>query len=148
MNQLSFRKSPQHLLALLLLGGVVWWAGTVRHGSPAPHYDVPQVNLPQAKALIDAGAVVIDVRDKDKYGQRHIPGAIALPLESLRAGIPDALVKVKAKSVVVVYCSEGAVNGPEATHILQKAGFTRAVNLEPGLEGWAKAGLPLQTGTS
>jgi len=37
-------------------------------------YDVAEVSLEQAKAMIDAGAVVIDVRAAEA-GLAHIPGA-------------------------------------------------------------------------
>jgi rhodanese-related sulfurtransferase len=45
---------------------------------------------------------------------------------------------------VVIYCGDGSTSGPEATAMLNKAGFTRAVNLNPGFEGWRAAGMPVR----
>ena len=97
MNQANSSRNYWKLFPFLLLAGLCWSLGTLQHH---PRYDVPEVDLKQAKALIDSGAVVIDVRDKDKFSHRHIPGAIEVPLDVLRAGIPGWLVKVKASSVV------------------------------------------------
>ena len=46
----------------------------------------------------------------------------------------------------MVYCGDGTTLGPEGTHILNKAGFAGAVNLKPGIQGWAAAGLPIEQG--
>jgi rhodanese-related sulfurtransferase len=45
---------------------------------------------------------------------------------------------------ILVYCSDGLSIGPEATRILNEAGYAGAVNLRDGIEGWDKAGLPVK----
>lgn len=47
---------------------------------------------------------------------------------------------------VLVYCGDGVAIGPEATSILNAAGYARAVNFKPGIEGRAGAGLPIAKG--
>ena len=106
---------------------------------------MPEVDIQQAKTLIDAGALVIDVRGETQFAARYIPGAVLVPLEILRAGIP-ALIASAANKPVVVYCGDGVAHGPEGTHILQQAGFANVVNLKPDIEGWAAAGMPLIKG--
>lgn len=36
---------------------------------------------------------------------------------------------------------DGTTTGPEATQVLNKAGYSKAVNLKSGIEGWERAGL-------
>ncbi|ADE13066.1 rhodanese-like domain-containing protein [Sideroxydans lithotrophicus] len=126
-------------LSVIFLAGI-WMANVNSH-----HYDIKNVTISEADSLIKAGALVIDVRDQDKFNFRHIPGAILIPLEVLRAGIPLSLAAFKSRPIVI-YCNEGLSHGPEGTAILQKAGFAKAVNLESGIEGWAKSGMPIQRG--
>jgi len=131
------------LTALAALAAIVYFAAG---GAQAPQrLEVPQASVAEAKALVDAGAIVVDVRSAEHYARRHLPGAVLLPLDALQAGIPDWLAASKDRPVVV-YCNDGAARGPEATALLQSAGFAQAVNLTAGVEGWAKAELPLVKG--
>ena len=122
--------------ALLALVGAIWFAG------PGSRPDVPEVNLEEARALVDAGAVVIDVRDRAASASAHLPGALLIPLEVLSAHL-GSLEAAKAKSIVV-YCGNGSYRGPEAVQLLTKAGFTNVVNLAPGFIGWRDAGLTVK----
>jgi rhodanese-related sulfurtransferase len=107
------------------------------------HYDVEDIGVPEAKVMIEAGAVVVDVRNTAAYEGRHIPGAISIPLEVLERTIPASLAAAKAQRIVV-YCGDGTSLGPRGTHLLNQAGYTGAVNLERGIGGWTAAGLPVQ----
>ena len=140
-NQLiGSRSSWVWILGLLLAG--IWFAATGNR-APSHSFNIKSVSIADAKALVEAGALVIDVRGEDQFGSRHIPGALPIPLEVLRVGIPAALASAKARPILV-YCNEGLVHGPEGTDILNKAGFTQVVNLESGIEGWDRAGLPVE----
>jgi rhodanese-related sulfurtransferase len=108
------------------------------------HERVRHVGVEEAEALIAAGAIVVDVRGPTAYGGRHLPGAISVPLERIEDGdLPDALTSAIAKPVVV-YCGDGVTMGPTGTQRLNEAGFTQAVNLKPGIQGWAAAGRPVE----
>lgn len=111
----------------------------------AREFGIAEVGLDEAKALIAAGAPVIDARAKDAFEHRHLPGAINLPLATLRLGLPATFAAAK-HAPLLVYCGDGLTIGPEATSILNRAGYTKAVNLKPGIEGWADAGLPVAKG--
>src|SRR3989442_12167529 len=104
------------------------------------HSDVRQVDVHEAKALIDAGALVIDVRERAVAANAHLPGALLMPLEALAANL--ARIEAAQAGAIVVYCGDGSTRGPEAAHLLTQAGFIQTVNLRPGLEGWRRAGLP------
>jgi rhodanese-related sulfurtransferase len=132
-------KSSQYLL---VAGALLLLFIFAQSQSTASHFAIRTVTVAEAKRMIDDGAVVVDVRGPQSYGERHLPGAISVPLSSLHEAIPAALSQAIAKPVVV-YCGDGVTVGPEGTDILNKAGFTKAVNMERGIEGWADAGLPL-----
>jgi rhodanese-related sulfurtransferase len=105
-------------------------------------FDIVSVDIPQAKLLIDSGAVILDVRGQKGYSNRHIPAAIHIPVVMLRAGLPEILGSLKERDIVV-YCNDGHHAGPEAVNILTQAGFSKVVNISDGIEGWAAAGLPV-----
>lgn len=136
---------PQYFFLVLVAFVAVWLSSAPSRPPASSHYNIHQVSVPQARALMDAGALVIDVRGQEAYGHRHLPGAVSLPLEQLQQGIPISIESAKAKSIVV-YCGDGATHGPEATQLLNRAGYAGAVNLQSGLEGWVAAGMPIQTG--
>lgn len=135
--------SRRDTLMLLGAGGLAlaWFSsGTTRKS--APSFNVPEVDLAQAKTLIEAGAMVIDVRGKEAFDYRHLPLAMFIPLAILQAKIPASLEQAKERQIVV-YCNDGHTSGPEAANILMQHGYKNVVNLKPGIEGWANAGLPL-----
>ena len=102
---------------------------------------VTDVSVPQAAGMINAGAVVIDVRGRAASGAAHLPGALLIPVEVLSARLGE--LEYAKTQQIVVYCGNGTSRGPEAAHILTAAGFTRVVNLGAGIEGWRGAGLPV-----
>lgn len=133
--------TPKNLFALLAVMFAVAWSAmpnTLR-------YNIDEVDAFKAKTLVDAGAVIIDVRPKDKYDGRHIPGALSIPLEVLTVAIPAVLEAVKSKNIVV-YCGDGSTLGPRGAQVLNEAGFSGAVNLKGGIGGWVDAGYLVQKG--
>jgi rhodanese-related sulfurtransferase len=124
---------------LIVASFILLFAVTTRSGGPlSPAREHNGVSIQEAIALIDSGALVIDVRESPKT---HIPGALLIPLEVLNAHL-SKLEAAKAQSIVV-YCGNGTTRGPEAAQILTQAGFAHVVNLQPGIEGWRAAGLPV-----
>jgi rhodanese-related sulfurtransferase len=122
----------------LVLLAVLWYAG--RPGDP--HADkVKHVSPAETIALIDAGALVIDVREAPAT---TLPGAVMIPLEVLAARL--ASMEVAKTQPIIVYCGEGSTLGPRAAGALSQAGYTQVVNLQPGIEGWRRAGLPVNPG--
>lgn len=122
---------------VLVLGCLLWLSNISRVGDS---YNVKEIDVSGAKELIDAGALVVDVRGKDQFDFRHIPGAVLVTLDELRAGIPARIATEAKDRLIVVYCNQGLVHGPEATAILNSAGYVNAVNLKSGIEGWTAAG--------
>jgi rhodanese-related sulfurtransferase len=144
MRSLSPVRGGNFVLPVFLGVALLLFLAT-RPDSSAPRYQVPEATLEQARALIEAGALVVDVRGVEQFGYRHIPNAVLVPLAALQTAIPASLATAKNRAIVV-YCNQGLAHGPEATHLLQQAGFTNVVNLKAGIEGWAAAGLPVAKG--
>lgn len=130
MQARALIRNPQLMVASL----AVVVALVVNLGRPS----ATQVSVHEAIALIDSGALVIDVRTAP---HTSLPGAMLIPLEVLEARL--ASMEVAKTQQIVVYCGNGSGLGPEAAHVLTQAGFQHVVNLEPGIEGWRKARLPL-----
>lgn len=119
------------------------WLLVSRLGRPS--FDITEVGIDAARALIAADAIVVDVRPPEMFAFRHLAGALNAPLDELTREIPAALVAAKTRALLV-YCGDGVTHGPEATALLNRAGYAGAVNLKQGIEGWAAAGLPLEYG--
>ena len=144
MNALFFANRNNLFAIAVAAVAFTWLTGNAsRHSLHRP--PVPEVEVLQAKALIDAGALVIDVRGAEQFAVRHLPGAVPVPLAILRAGIPASVAAAKDRPIIV-YCNQGAGSGPDATRLLQSAGYAKVVHLRTGIEGWAAAGLPVNSG--
>ncbi|MFO0969919.1 MAG: rhodanese-like domain-containing protein [Gemmataceae bacterium] len=89
--------------------------------------DHPQVDVEGASR---PGNLVVDVRTPEEYRNGHVPGAINIPLETLRARLHE----LPKDRDIVVYCQVGQ-RGYLATRILRQAGYA-AANLGGGYKGY------------
>jgi rhodanese-related sulfurtransferase len=62
-----------------------------------------QITYRRLRALLDAGAQLVDVLPEQEYAEEHLPRAINIPLKTLDAVSSAQLDKTKA---VVVYCHD------------------------------------------
>ncbi len=92
--------------------------------------------------------LVIDIRDRDDRERTGmIPGSLSIPLMVLQwrcdptSGDSHPAVHSLDRPLVTV-CNEGYTSSFAAAS-LKRLGFERATDLEGGIEGWARAGLPL-----
>ena len=139
MNAITLH--PRHVISLLLLASVIALGGVASRHSTLPAPIVREVSVQEAQARITVGAIVIDVREKAVSDRAHLPGALLLPIEVLEARL-DKLQLAKSADIVV-YCGDGSTVGPRAASTLNRAGYSKAVNLKSGFQGWAAAGLPV-----
>ena len=96
----------------------------------------------------DGPLLVIDIRDRDdRESTGMIAGSISIPLLVLEwrcdptSGHSHPAVRSLDQPVVTV-CNEGYTSSFAAAS-LRRLGFSRAADLEGGVEGWAEAGLPI-----
>ena len=94
----------------------------------------------QAVRLMNQGAIVLDLRNKEAFDAGHIGDAHSVPAAEIEARA-DSLKKWQNKAVIA-YCDTG-VSAAAAVRTLAKLGFTQVFNLQGGLDAWVKDNLPL-----
>jgi DMSO/TMAO reductase YedYZ molybdopterin-dependent catalytic subunit/glyoxylase-like metal-dependent hydrolase (beta-lactamase superfamily II) len=123
-----------------LLGGYAAWEAAglpiTREGSPT-RGDVPEVGVRAAKTMIDAGALMVDVREPGEWQSGHAPGALLLPMGQLNARRAELTTDRR----LVVVCRSGG-RSAAVTASLRAWGF-EAVNVAGGMSAWAASGLPV-----
>jgi rhodanese-related sulfurtransferase len=79
---------------------------------------------------------IIDVRDRLSFNQRHITGAISIPLQDLASRAKTALHQQRQ---IYVYGQDDSQSA-QAVHILQNANFVQVGQLSGGVDAWAAVG--------
>jgi rhodanese-related sulfurtransferase/DNA-binding transcriptional ArsR family regulator len=92
------------------------------------------------RLLAKTRTVLVDVRPPEEFDTAHLPGAVSVPLDSLKRGT----VSLPQAKHYVVYCrGPYCLFADEAVAILEKRGL-RATRLALGTIEWAAAGEPLE----
>ena len=100
--------------------------------------DVVNVDVANAQALVESGALLLDVREPNEWEAGRAPGATHIPLMELSDHLDD----LDTSRTIVCVCRSGGRSARAATFLLEQ-GFD-AVNLEGGMTAWAQAGAPLE----
>lgn len=74
---------------------------------------------------------IVDVRSTEEYAERHIPGAVNLPLD----GLEQAAAGFDKNTLFVTACGKGGGRSASGAELLQKLGF-RSAWLCGGTLGW------------
>ena len=102
--------------------------------------EIDEISTGEAAAL-DGEPLFVDVRERDEWGEGHIPGAIHLPRNNLESrsetAIPDR------GRPLIVYCGSGP-RSALATRSLMELGYTNVRNLAGGFVDWKRNGFPVQ----
>jgi rhodanese-related sulfurtransferase len=106
-----------------------------------PDTAVPEVDTEALEAAWRAGASVLDVRNPDEYAEKHVPGAVLVPLSQLADRIGD----VPEGRPLYVICAKGARSMRAAEAMKVQLGW-EVLNVAGGTEAWAAEGRPLATG--
>lgn len=97
------------------------------------------------KARLDWGEpalTIVDVRNHDEFIQRHISGAINMPLNELT---DRALKSLELVRDIYVY-SDTDEEASEAAAKLRSAGFLNVSELQGGLPAWKAYSYPTESG--
>lgn len=78
---------------------------------------------PDLKAIIDQGALLVDVREPSEFAGGTAKGAVNIPLGS----VATQLDKFKGKENIIVFCRSGNRSG-QAKTILEQHGFKNVTN--------------------
>jgi rhodanese-related sulfurtransferase len=141
-------------MAVLVSGGVV--AGLLWNGLSGKGFALSGnvfvrpgdevIEVAEAKARLDKGALFLDARPVDFYNMSHIPGALALPEDDFDKAFARLEPALRSRFDLVVYCSG---YGCEASHIvagkLKERGIQAAI-LNEGWPAWTDAGYPTRAG--
>ena|SRR5436190_9058144 len=80
----------------------------------------------------------VDLRDREEFGQGHIPGAVNVPEEELE----ERLDELSKDLPVIVVCAEGDRSGQVVAQ-LREHGY-EAASVKGGMKSWGSDDMPLQ----
>lgn len=110
------------------------------------HTGYRDVGPQRAYAIIQEGdAYVLDVRTAAEFGDRRIPGAVNIPVESPNE-LRESWMEVPMDRPVVVYCRTGRRSSIAAEFLAEK-GYTEVYNVLGGINRWESRGLPVTGST-
>ena len=113
------------LMALLLLAGC---------GAQPEESTYRQITAEEAAAMMEeeSGYLILDVRTAGEYSEKHIPGAINVPNETI--GNQDIPELPEKEQLILVYCRSGN-RSKQAAEKLVKLGYTNIVEFG-GIHDW------------
>ncbi|HET6628538.1 MAG TPA: rhodanese-like domain-containing protein [Woeseiaceae bacterium] len=96
----------------------------------------------EAVKLMNADAVVIDLRSAEAFARGHIVNARNIPVDELPEK-RDVIEKYKSRPIVAV-CDAGLTSNSTVAK-LRKSGHENVFGLRGGINAWKQASLPLVT---
>ena len=119
------KKIIPFLMALLLLAGC---------GAQSEESTYRQVNAEEVDSMMEeeSGYLILDVRTAQEYSEKHIPGAINIPNETI--GTEDIPELPDKEQLILVYCRSGN-RSKQASEKLVKLGYTNIVEFG-GINDW------------
>ncbi|MEJ5209301.1 rhodanese-like domain-containing protein [Denitratimonas sp. CY0512] len=107
-----------------------------------------QVSVQQAVQRINAGALLLDVREPGEFNAGHALDAQPLPLDRIRAQRHAALDALPAHNGELLLLCHSGVRSRLAQNLLGQRQDCRCINVRGGMAAWAAAGLPMSRATS
>ena len=74
---------------------------------------------------------IIDVRSRREFREKHLNGAINIPLPEIKKNIQKY---IKNKNEKILVCCEYGIRSKKAVEQLEDIGYTQVYNLKGGLE--------------
>ena len=84
-----------------------------------------RIDSKQAHVLVQSGAKLVDVRTPAEFADKHLPGAINIPVQELEAHVKELEPKDQA---LILYCRSGSRSGIGYDK-LKKQGFSKLHDL-------------------
>lgn len=100
------------------------------------------IDVSEARVLLDGNAIFIDVREPYEQVVERIPGAVSAPLSALARGEP---INVPADRPKVFLCASGNRTRNNAAALATLVDG-EAYNLAGGIMAWRRAGYPIERG--
>ena len=95
---------------------------------------ISEASVDELESALQAGAVLIDVRQPNEYEAGHVPGAVLVPL----ASVPETLDAFAPHGPTYVICKSGS-RSYRACEFLEEQGL-EAINVEGGTMAWIISG--------
>ena len=113
------------LLAALLLAGCA---------APAEKGTYRQINMDEAVTIMEeeSGYIILDVRTPEEFADKHIPGAINIPNETI--GTEEVPELPDKDQLILIYCRSGN-RSKQASEKLVALGYTNIVEFG-GINDW------------
>ncbi|MDR9424590.1 MAG: rhodanese-like domain-containing protein [Marinobacter sp.] len=89
-----------------------------------------QVEPAHVHERVEAGAVLVDVREPDYFDRFHLPGAINVSVNTINRRAPEVFTDNDQE--IICYCN-GGTRGPRAVQALLDMGYTNVFVLDGGL---------------
>lgn len=94
--------------------------------------DIPEeISVQEAQALINSGALLLDVREPVEIGICSIPGSVVMPMRQ----VPARLRELPTDRSILVLCHHGS-RSAYAARFLRAQGL-QASNVAGGIDAWA-----------
>ncbi len=100
---------------------------------------IREVDPATASGALDAGAVLLDVREPDEISQGAVPGSVHIVRGNLEALVESALTD---KSTPIVVMCAGGTRSAFAAMTLQELGYADVVSMDGGFNRWKDEGRP------
>jgi len=97
-------------------------------------YEVNLIDATEAKTLIDENdnEVIIDVRTREEFNEKHIKDAISVPVTIIEENIGNVV--PEKDTLILLYCKSGK-RASQAAEILMKLGYTNVYSFG-SIDNW------------
>lgn len=108
---------------------------------------LPSLPPKRAFEMVQNGeARLVDVRESSEYAEKFIPGSRLIPLSAIATqNVNDCETKDKP---IIFFCRSGNRTTKSSDLLERAAGNVQAFQIEGGLSGWEKEGLPVERGNA
>lgn len=105
---------------------------------------IDELNAVEVKELYDTGKLLlVDVREPEEYAEKHIEGAVHLPMSSFK---PNEVPEVPQGKTLVFHCLVGGRSARMMDVFNAFYPDVKCYNLHGGILAWEEAGYPLVKG--
>jgi rhodanese-related sulfurtransferase len=104
------------------------------------------ITLAETEDLFGQGrAVFVDSRSGEGFAAGHIPGALNIPLEESKRGLPREALAYPPDQILIVYCEGGdCQTSISLAKLIHALGFRDLRIFAGGWTEWSAAGLPVE----
>lgn len=100
-----------------------------------------EADVAATSQAVEAGALLVDVREDFEWRAGHARGAVHLPMMQ----VPARLDELPRDAPIYLICATGNRSGRVAEYLTHN-GFARPINVRGGTVAWQRAGLPIDQG--